>query len=141
MMSNILFAEELINKGISLTKKGNDYVVEFELIDYKTITTKIKKSSIETEDFIRIDIPEYGIIYEEGAPQLPQISFSLAIPYDMEKPNIEVSTVAENKIKLEHRIYPAQYDTPDSFTKEKKFTLALAFILLGKRLCSFCLII
>jgi len=123
MMSNIVLARELVDKGISLTKKGNDYVIEFELIDYKTITTKIKKSNTETEDFIRIDIPEYGIIYEEGAPQLPQISFSLAIPYDMEKPNFEVSAVAENKIKLDHRIYPTQYDIPDTLSKEKKIKI------------------
>jgi len=120
---NIVVAEELIDKGVSLTRKGNDYIVDFELIDYKTIKANVRKSNTETEDFIHIDVPGYGITYVEGTPQLPQLSFSLAIPYDMEKPDIEVSAVAENNIKLDHKVYPTQYCFPDTLNRERRFII------------------
>ena len=123
IMSNIVLAEELFDNGVSLTRKENDYIIEFELIDYKTIKTNVRKSNTETEDFIHIDVPEYGITYEEGTPQLPQLSFSLAIPYDMEKPDIEISAVAENNIKLDHKIYPTQYYFPDTLNRERRFVI------------------
>jgi len=123
IMSNIVLAEELFDNGVSLTRKENDYIIEFELIDYKTIKTNVRKSNTETEDFIHIDVPEYGITYEEGTPQLPQLSFSLAIPYDMEKPDIEISAVAENNIRLDHKIYPTQYYFPDTLNRERRFVI------------------
>ena len=126
-------AEELREKGISLTRKGTDYIINFELIDYKITTENRRKSETETEDFVRIDIPGYGITYVEGMPELPQISFSLAIPYDMEKTDFEVSSVAENEIKLEHKIYPTQYYFPDTIKNEQRKMTINDSIYSGKR--------
>lgn len=114
LISNqFIYSQNLIDKGISIEKDGDSYLIHFQLPDYKVLAQEIKKSETEKEAFSFIKVPDYGIIYEEGKPQLPQITLNFAIPYDeTEIPKHEIIERSTKNIKITNKIYPSQYSYP-----------------------------
>ncbi len=107
-----IYSQNLDEKGVSLIKDGNDYIVHFELMDFNINSKSIEKTKGVKETFEFVELPEYGITYEEGKPQLPQLSFCLAIPYDHDKPTFEIIKQQVKKKGLKNKPYPNQHIYP-----------------------------
>ncbi|MDR2910426.1 MAG: hypothetical protein LBV47_03545 [Bacteroidales bacterium] len=71
----VVAQHNLEKKGIMLTRQDNDYTVDFKLTAFSVNNQNVSKGEDGSETFTFINIPEYGITYEEGKPQLPQVSF------------------------------------------------------------------
>ena len=103
----LLFSIPLLSKnepeGISLTKTSDGYIVNFTLPDFQQTIIKA-----EGNDYILLDMPQYGTTSEVGLPSLPLVSFNLAIPDRSEKITVEVLSRNEETINLRERIYPYQ---------------------------------
>jgi hypothetical protein len=114
---------DLKSKGIALTRQGYNYVVDFTLPDYSMQNRIISRGRDGNEVFTFIEIPEYGITYEEGKPQLPQVSFFLAIPSDMDKPEVRIANVETKHERVFYRIFPTQYVKSTETLETRKFVI------------------
>lgn len=114
---------DLESKGVVLTRQGYDYTVNFTLADYSIKSQNVSKGKDGSETFTFIDVPEYGITYEEGKPQLPQVSFFLAIPSDMDKPKVRVTDMKTKSIDVSYRIYPTQHVMANETLETRKFVI------------------
>ncbi len=101
-----LFSFLLINSsfaaapdGVSITKNGRSYTINFNLPDLSFSTKKV-----EGNDFTLINT-NYGTTTQVGRPALPQISFNLMITGNEKAPNISVlNSIAGNKTLTSHVI-------------------------------------
>ncbi len=117
----LLLAQDLSTKGISINRDGDDYLINFQLPSYQILTKKEKKGRGNYEKFSVIDLPEYGIVFDEGKPQLPQITFCLAISYNHEGTvRYEILDQSFANKEIGYRIYPAQYSFPSELKTTKR---------------------
>ncbi len=102
LFAQLSFAKN-IPDGITLTKEGNSYKVNFNLpsYDFKTVYTG-------GEEYLNLTIPDYGITNEIGLPCLPQASFNLFISYDEQMPVIDNIMLSKETQLLSKKIYPTQ---------------------------------
>ena len=90
-------------EGVSISKEGSNYIVEFRIPEY------IKEFiTAEGNEYINLLIPGYGVTSEVGMPQLPQITFNLAIGREEENLSIQVLESSNTVQLLENKIYPFQ---------------------------------
>ncbi|HPN39468.1 MAG TPA: C25 family cysteine peptidase, partial [Melioribacteraceae bacterium] len=91
--------------GVKVTNNGNDYLIEYQLPAYT-----INEISKDGEKFIKLAIDGYGITSEAGYPELPQISFNLVVPSNVNEENLQVlsSNLNHSNIYLNSKIYPFQ---------------------------------
>ena len=90
-------------RGVKLSQNGSGYRVDFNLPEYGRDYVKAGG-----QEYLLLNVPEYGITSETGLPQLPQISFFMLIGKNEQK--VSVSEINQNNIKsvLNNRIYPKQ---------------------------------
>lgn len=92
-----------VPRGVKISGNSTGYRVDFNLPecgrDY------IKGGN---QEYLLLNIPEYGITSETGLPQLPQISFFLLIGRNEQ--SVQISSIKQDKITntLNTRIYPKQ---------------------------------
>jgi hypothetical protein len=89
--------------GITLEKIGNDYQINFSLIDYE-----VESKNVEGEGFISLFVEGYGVLPNYGDPALPIVSFNLMIPNDSRKPEVSLLEVNQITESLNSKIYPVQ---------------------------------
>ncbi|GJQ63062.1 MAG: hypothetical protein SCALA702_21150 [Melioribacteraceae bacterium] len=99
--SLFLSAAEL--NGVKLTPVTDGYKVQFNLPDYD-----FKNVNVDGENFVKIEVPGYGVTYNEGIPALPLISFNLALDKNDNIPSFEVKTKNLAKTGLSAKVYPFQ---------------------------------
>ena len=92
-----------IPKRFKLVKDGNSYIVEYSLPEYKT--SNVKGGN---ENFTLLEIPEYGVTYQVGKPQLPQISFFLLVGKNESSPAVQVIGQNKSIIPLKSLLFPTQ---------------------------------
>ena len=92
-----------VPRGVKISGNGNGYRVDFNLPDYNR--DYIKGGN---QEYILLNVPEYGITSETGLPQLPQISFFLLIGRN--ERSVQISSIKQDRISniLNSRIYPKQ---------------------------------
>ncbi len=92
-----------VPRGVKISGNGTGYRVDFNLPDYSR--DYIKGGN---QEYIILNVPEYGITSETGLPQLPQISFFLLIGRNEQ--TVQISSIKQDKISniLNTRIYPKQ---------------------------------
>ncbi len=102
LFSSFAFSQEF-PKGVKLVKDGNSYIVEYSLPEYKT--SNVKGGN---ENFTLLEIPEYGVTYQVGKPQLPQISFFLLVGKNESSPAVQVIGQNKSIIPLKSLLFPTQ---------------------------------
>jgi hypothetical protein len=100
--SSIILGVNLPN-GITLEKHGNDYHINFSLINYE-----VDSKNVEGEGFISLSADGYGVLPDYGEPALPIVSFNLMIPNDGSIPEVSLLEVNEITQNLDSKIYPFQ---------------------------------
>jgi hypothetical protein len=100
--SQLSFAK-YIPEGLTITKEGTSYKVSFELPEYQ-----LNSVYAEGEQYLNLEIKDYGITNEVGLPCLPQASFNLFISYDEQMPSIDNILLSQETQFLTHKIYPSQ---------------------------------
>ncbi|GAB4287489.1 MAG: hypothetical protein Kow0068_13290 [Marinilabiliales bacterium] len=109
MIPIILFSQKNIPEGLTITQNGYNYIINFALPSYSFDTISVTKPDGTSEDFIDfITNEDFGIIDTIGLPQLPQLTFMFAIPYESNVPDIIIQNVQEQEIYVSNRIYPFQ---------------------------------
>jgi len=115
-MITTLFAQP---EGISVVKTQNGYYVNFSLqqYDFSSITK-------EGNDYVEINIPNYGTQSEVGIPALPQITFNLFIPSDDIVPSVTINSTDKSTQTLDKKIFPKQmYWSRERSLSERPFTI------------------
>ena len=115
-ISTTLFAQP---EGISVVKTQSGYSVNFSLqqYDFSSITK-------EGNDYVEINIPNYGTESEVGMPALPQITFNLFIPGDQVVPSVTINSVDKSTQTLDKKIYPKQmYWSRERSLSDRPFTI------------------
>jgi hypothetical protein len=110
---------EFIPEGITITKEGTGYKVNFNMPSYEMTPV-----TAEGEQYLKLEIKDYGITNEVGLPCLPQASFNLFISYDEQIPQVENIMLSKETQLLSNKIYPTQ--APWEKTKsldERPFTI------------------
>jgi hypothetical protein len=92
-----------IPEGITISKDGSGYKVNFNLPSYS-----LTPVYAEGEQYLKLEIPDYGITNEVGLPCLPQASFNLFISYDEQKPVVSNIMLSKETQMLSYKIYPTQ---------------------------------
>jgi len=108
-----------IPEGIKISKEGNGYKVNFSIPSYS-----LNSVYAEGEQYLKLEIPDYGITNEVGLPCLPQASFNLFISYTEQTPLVDNILLSKETQLLSHKIYPTQ--APWEKTKgldERPFTI------------------
>ena len=100
LMITTLFAQP---EGISVVKTNNGYSINFSLQQFN-----FSSISKEGNDFVEINIPNYGTESEVGMPALPQLSFNLFIPNEEAIPSVTINSVDRTIQTLDKKIYPKQ---------------------------------
>ncbi|MCE1164311.1 MAG: C25 family cysteine peptidase [Bacteroidetes bacterium] len=100
--SSVLYSGQ-VPRGIKLTQNGNGYKVDYTLPGYSR--DYIKAGG---QEYMILNVPEYGITSETGLPQLPQISFFLLI--GKSEQNVSASDLKQDRVTsaISNRIYPKQ---------------------------------
>jgi len=86
--------------------------IEFELDDYELIT-----NHIDGKEYYRIYHPEAGLLMEEGLPELPVFSVTIAIP-DRGSVSLQEVTVLDEEKFSGIRVFPSQ--GPDIVISEER---------------------
>ena len=106
-------------KGIKLTEENFGYRIDFVLPDYY-----LNNIMAVGNNYTNLIIPEYGEPTDVGLPNLPQISFSIMIALDEQKPIINVQKQELDMIILKNKIYPVQRPWPKNLRlEERPFTI------------------
>ncbi len=100
-VSNLALAS--VPDGISLTKSSQGYHIDFTLPGYQ-----FEQVTAEGKEYLRLNIPEYGVIPNAGLPALPIISFNLFISNTENQPGFEIKNVTTSDRSLKNKIYPFQ---------------------------------
>lgn len=90
-------------EGVTLTKEGNSYKVNFNLPSYN-----FKSIYAEGEEYLNLQISDYGITNEVGLPGLPQASFNLFISIGEQAPVISSIMLSKETQLLSKKLYPTQ---------------------------------
>ncbi len=108
-----------IPEGITITKDGSGYKINFTLPEYN-----LTPVYAEGEQYLNLEINDYGITNEVGLPCLPQASFNLFISYDEQMPSIDNIMLSQETKFLTYKIFPAQapWEKSKSFG-ERPFTI------------------
>ncbi len=94
---------------IKRTSKQNQEQIIFTLPQYKIIDTNLFEIFKVNESYKYIKIgDEFGIVNDVGKPEIPQISFDIAIPFDAENIEIKLKNPEYKSIFLYGRLLPAQ---------------------------------
>ena len=114
---------QIIPQGLTIVKNGNSYNIEFELPDLNFDTIIVTKHDGTIETFFDIkNNDDFGIIDSIGLPQIPQLTFSFAIPYNSNKPNFSINNIQTEELILSNKIYPFQQPwTTDKELSEREF--------------------
>ena len=106
-------------KGITLSKVDDGYKVDFVLPEYF-----MNSVSAAGNIYSNLRIPEYGEPSDVGLPNLPQLSFSIMLAYDEQKPVIDVLNQIKDLKILNDKIYPVQQPWPkDRKYEDRPFTI------------------
>ena len=100
--SQLSFAK-YIPEGLTIIKEGTGYKISFELPEYQLNSVYAKG-----EQYLNLEIKDYGITNEVGLPCLPQASFNLFISYDEQMPSIDNILLSQEIQFLSYKIYPTQ---------------------------------
>ena len=108
----ILFSIELFGQipdCIEIASQKSEEEITFTLPQYEIIDTSLFTTFKinETYKYIKIN-DEFGIINDVGKPEIPQISFDLAIPSDAQDFKIILSKTEYKNISLDNELMPAQ---------------------------------
>ncbi|MBI2418771.1 MAG: T9SS type A sorting domain-containing protein [Ignavibacteriales bacterium] len=90
-------------QGVTLHKNSGGYLVNFSLPSYSFETVQANRG-----EYLKINIADYGITNEIGLPQLPQVSFFLAIPETENTVTTDIKSLKTGISVLEQKIYPFQ---------------------------------
>lgn len=113
-------AYSLNNDGITISKTAGGYDVQYNLPEYNSsIMTR------EGEQYIVLNINNYGITPAEGLPMLPQISFNLILSSsESYSPGFDISRQSKEEKYLFNKIFPTQAPWEKSKDlKDRPFTI------------------
>jgi hypothetical protein len=121
----VLFSQNNIPTGLTITQNGNNYNIEFTLPTYVFDTINVTKPDGTTENFIDfLTTEDFGKIDSVGLPQLPHLTFMFAIPYESNAPDIIIQNVHEEEQIISNRLYPFQEPlSTDSNDTQAPFTI------------------
>lgn len=90
-------------EGITVNKSGNSYTINFILpqFDYQNL-------SAGGEEFVRLRINNYGTTSEAGLPELPIVSFNIAIPYSQNSVSYNDLFTQSFDQPVNGKVYPFQ---------------------------------
>ena len=97
-------------EGITITKSGYDYIINFNLPQYRYETLSAKG-----EEYYKILISGYGTTSEPGLPGLPLAAFNLQIPAGEQSPQFEIISADKIDQTIPKEIYPFQEPWPKNF--------------------------
>lgn len=94
---------------IEIASKQNQEQLIFTLPEYEIIDTSLYElfKINETFKYIKID-NEFGIVNDIGKPEIPQISFDIAIPSDAKNIEVKLINPVYKNRTLTDRLLPAQ---------------------------------
>ncbi len=107
MLSFFPFAEmSLANnspEGVTVKKTGSSYTINFSLpqFDYQNLNAA-------GEEFIRLRVNNYGTTSEVGLPELPIVSFNIAIPYSQKTVTYKDVLTQQFEQPVLGKVYPHQ---------------------------------
>ncbi len=105
-------------EGVTITKSGYDYVINFNLPQYR-----YKTISAKGDEYLKIMIDDYGTTSEAGLPELPQISFNFEIPSSGQSPQVEILNTDKSTETVPVQIFPLQAPWPKNLPlSERPFT-------------------
>jgi len=90
-------------KGITITKEGTSYKVNFNLPQYQ-----LNNIYAEGNNYTQLYIEDYGLAAVPGYPGLPTITFSLFISNNEQAPAVENLMLSKDVKHMSNKIYPAQ---------------------------------
>jgi hypothetical protein len=97
-----LYSYEL-PKGITISKQGNDFKINFDLPQYNFQTI-----NANGKDYLKLNLDDYGLKADPGFPGLPTVTFSLFIADNENAPQITNQMLVKELKILNNKIYPAQ---------------------------------
>ena len=108
----ILFSIKLfgqIPSCIKISSQKNKEQITFTLPKYQIIDTNLLAlfNNDKTYKYIKIN-NEFGVISDVGRPEIPQISFDIAIPADAHNLKIILSNTKYKNISIDKKIMPTQ---------------------------------
>lgn len=111
-----------VPEGVTITKEKDAYKVNFQLPQYS-----IKNINANGKSFYQIEIPDYGVSAEVGLPNLPQVTFFMAIP-ENSNPIINGININSNTEVLTNKIIPVQLPWPrDKRLEDRPFSFNQAY--------------
>ena len=108
MFCNVISAQDSIINGI----RSNNIIIQFKLPSY-TISDTVLPSEYgvsQTFKYIHMADESYGIIDSIGLPVLPQKTFTLSLPANVETVSASVTNTSYSTIDLTSHILPCQED-------------------------------
>jgi hypothetical protein len=96
-----------IPEGITIFKDKNCYTINFTLpqFNYNLVNALGK-------NYFNIEVANYGVTSEVGYPNLPQVTFFIALPNNQQQPAISNVRTTEQVQNLTKKIYPVQMPWP-----------------------------
>ena len=92
---------------VAITESGNSITVNFTLPNYQVKDTTDADLFGNTV-YKYIDIEDFGIIADEGFPELPQLTIDLGVDDNTSDYSVAMSNLTVTEISLNHRILPFQ---------------------------------
>ena len=94
---------------LTITSRINEIQIDFTLPKYQIIDTSLTASFgiNETYKYIKVN-NDFGIINDIGNPEIPQISFDVAVPDDASNFQISVSDTEISYNTINKRVFPSQ---------------------------------
>ncbi len=94
---------------LKISNKTNGIQIDFTLPEYQIIDTSLTVSFEinETYKYVKVN-NNFGVINDIGYPEIPQISFDVAVPDDASNFQISVSDTEFSYNSINKRIFPSQ---------------------------------
>ena len=92
--------------------RSNSIVIQFKIPSYTIADTilPVEYGVPQTFKYIHINNEDYGIIDSVGLPELPQKTFSLALPANTQNVSVSASNISFTTVRLTSHILPSQED-------------------------------
>src|SRR5574344_1056401 len=100
---------------VTIERQGDSIIVSFDLPAYTMADTSLYDLYGINEQFTYIDIDDdFGVVYDVGYPQLPQLSINLHLPVDSVQCTVTMIDSTIEKEFLYHKVLPIQPDLNDT---------------------------
>ncbi len=108
-----LFSQKISDEIVIIKEIENEILINFKLPNYRIIDTNLIDffDINQTFNLISVSDESFGITYDEGYPQLPQLTINLAIPDSSFNFDVSYSNLVTEEISLNHKILPNQIIT------------------------------